>query len=305
MRGLNSAEFGEQHSVFALEYDLADGTRGVAVVTSAGAKVADLPTIAEKPARLPSPELFIVGKTGMDAAVIRPHDFDPARKYPVLLYVYGGPAGKEVWSSPWRYVTQQCFADAGFIVAVADNRGTPGRDRAWIRAIKDNAIDIPLADQIEALQALGAKVPQMDLKRAGVYGWSFGGYFSAMADNRRPDVFAAGLAGAPVVDWQDYDTFYTERYMGLPAANAKGYEASNVLTYAANLSRPLLIVHGITDDNVYFEHSMKLTLALLKAGKPYELLLLPGTHMLADETLRARETERQLEFFRDHLGEPQ
>jgi dipeptidyl-peptidase-4 len=125
-----------------------------------------------------------------------------------------------------------------------------------------------------------------------------------MATMRRPDVFAAGIAGAPVVDWQDYDTYYTERYMGLPQANAEGYRKSNVLTYVAQLNRPLLIVHGVTDDNVHFEHTMKLALALLKAGRSYDLLLLPGTHMLADDLLRARETERQMDFFAAHLGGP-
>jgi dipeptidyl-peptidase-4 len=170
--------------------------------------------------------------------------------------------------------------------------------------VKGNAIDIPLQDQVDALQALGVRVPQMDMARVGVFGWSFGGYFSAMATIRRPDVFAAGIAGAPVVDWQDYDTYYTERYMGLPDANADGYRKSNVLTYVDQLNRPLLIVHGVTDDNVHFEHTMKLTLALLRAGKPYDLLLLPGTHMLADDLLRARETERQMDFFAAHLGSP-
>jgi len=107
-----------------------------------------------------------------------------------------------------------------------------------------------------------------------------------------------------VVDWQDYDTHYTERYMGLPSTNAEGYRKSNVLTYAADLKRPLLIVHGVTDDNVHFQNTMQLTLALLRAGKPYELLLLPGTHMLADEVLRARETERQMNFLAQNLGAP-
>ncbi|HKD24004.1 MAG TPA: S9 family peptidase, partial [Rhizomicrobium sp.] len=209
---------------------------------------------------------------------------------------------KMVWAAPRQYFVQQCMADRGYIVAVSDNRGTPGRDAAWIRAVKDNAIDIPLEDQVEALQALGKLVPQMDLARAGVYGWSFGGYFSAMATIRRPDVFAAGIAGAPVVDWQDYDTFYTERYMSTPQENVDGYRKSSVLTYADKLERPLLIVHGVTDDNVYFQNTMQLSLALLRAGKPYELLLLPGTHMLADELIRARETERQMDFFAEHLG---
>jgi dipeptidyl-peptidase-4 len=209
-----------------------------------------------------------------------------------------------VWGARRLAFANQCLADEGFVVATLDNRGTPGRGRDWFRAIRNNAIDIPLDDQVAGLQALGAEYPEMDLSRVGVTGWSFGGYFTAMAVMRRPDMFAAGVAGAPVVDWQDYDTFYTERYMGLPQDNEAGYRASNVLTYANQLARPLLLVHGVTDDNVYFEHTMKLTLALLRAGKPYELMLLPGTHMLADPKLRASESARVAEFFRTHLGEP-
>ena len=299
--GFNTGAFGDQHAVFAHAYNLGDGSQGVDVLSREGKKIASLPSVAEAPPFMPKPEHFTVGSHDFDALVLKPRDFDPAKKYPVILSVYGGPAAKTVWASPRQYFQQQCMADRGYIVAVSDNRGTPGHDAAWMRAIKNNAIDIPLEDQIDALRGLSKRVPQMDMARVGVFGWSFGGYFSAMATIRRPDVFAAGVAGAPVVDWQDYDTFYTERYMGLPAENADGYRKSNVLTYAANLERPLLLVHGVMDDNVHFQNTMQLTLALLKAGKPYELLLLPGTHMLADELLRARETERQMDFFAEHL----
>ena len=303
-RGLNAGQFGEQHAIFTHSYNLVDGSHGVDLLSRDGKTIAELPSMAEKPPFMPAPDYFTVGKLGFDAMVLRPHDFDPKRKYPVILSVYGGPAAKLVWAAPRNYFANQCMANRGYIVATSDNRGTPGRDSAWFRAVKDNAIDIPLQDQVDALQALGTRVPQMDLSRAGVFGWSFGGYFSAMATIRRPDVFSAGIAGAPVVDWQDYDTYYTERYMGLPDANADGYRKSNVLTYVDQLNRPLLLVHGVTDDNVHFEHTMKLTLALLKAGKPYDLLLLPGTHMLADDLIRARETEKQMDFFATHLGGP-
>ncbi|HLY07659.1 MAG TPA: DPP IV N-terminal domain-containing protein [Rhizomicrobium sp.] len=301
-RGLNAGQFGGQHAVFAHEYNLPDGSHGVDILSRDGRTIATLPSMAETPPFMPAPDFFTVGKLGFDAVVLRPGHFDADRRYPVILSVYGGPAAKMVWASPRNYFTQQCMADHGYIVAISDNRGTPGRDSAWFRAVKGDAIDIPLEDQVDALQALGARVPQMDMARVGVFGWSFGGYFSAMATMRRPDVFAAGIAGAPVVDWQDYDTYYTERYMGLPQTNPDGYRKSNVLTYVDQLQRPLLIIHGVTDDNVHFENTMKLTLALLRAGKPYDLLVLPGTHMLADDLLRARETERQMDFLAGHLG---
>ncbi|MGH6876500.1 MAG: DPP IV N-terminal domain-containing protein [Rhizomicrobium sp.] len=301
-RGWNAGKFGEQHAVFAHAYNLADGSQGVDILTRDGRKVAALPSAAEAPPVMPHPQYFEIGAKQFDSLVVRPGKFDPARKYPVILSVYGGPAAKMVWDVPRQYFADQCMADLGYVVAVSDNRGTPGRDAAWIRAVKGTAIDIPLADQITALKGLGAHVPQMDLRRVGVFGWSFGGYFSAMATIRRPDIFAAGVAGAPVVDWQDYDTYYTERYMGLPQENEAGYRASSVLTYAADLQRPLLVVHGVTDDNVYFQNTMQLTLALLRAGRPYDLLLLPGTHMLADDLIRARETEAQMRFLAEHLG---
>jgi dipeptidyl-peptidase-4 len=303
-RGVHGASFGrEQHAIFAHAYNLADGAAGTDVRDARGVTIAALPTAAEKPAFMPTVEYLTVGEREFDALVVRPRDFDPARRYPVILAAYAGPASKQVLAAPRLSFERQCMADRGFIVATLDNRGTPGRDRAWLRAVKGNAIDIPLEDQVEGLGAIAERVPQMDVARTGVVGWSFGGYFAAMAALRRPDVFAAAVAGAPVVDWEDYDTYYTERYLQHPAENPQGYRASNVLTYADRLERPLLIIHGVTDDNVYFQHSMKLVDALLKAGKPYELLLLPGTHMLADPAIRRSQSERLMTFLEKHLGD--
>ena len=122
-----------------------------------------------------------------------------------------------------------------------------------------------------------------------------------MATIRHPEPFRAGVAGAPVVDWQDYDTAYTERYLGTPQAQPEAYRISGVLTYASGLARPLLILHGVTDDNVYFEHTMKLTQALMQADKRYNLMLLPGTHLLPDPVIRERVDEARAAFLTDHL----
>jgi len=225
----------------------------------------------------------------------------------VILSVYGGPIFQKVLQSARAYLIEQWLADHGFIVVSIDGRGTPGRGRAWERAIKGNLIRIPLADQVEALRALAAEHPEMDLSRVGVYGWSFGGYFSAIAGMQRPDVFLAAVAGAPVVDWHDYDTHYTERYMDLPESNPNGYKAASVLTYAARLKIPLLIVHGTVDDNVYFLHSMKLCEALFRAGKPFEFLPLAGfTHMVPDPLVTASLYHRIEAFLERHVarGEP-
>ena len=164
---------------------------------------------------------------------------------------------------------------------------------------------MPLADQVAGLKALGAKFPEMDLDRAGIFGWSFGGYFSAMAVMREPDVFKVGVAGAPVADWLDYDTHYTERYMGLPEANADGYAKSSVLTYAKDLRRPLLIVHGTADDNVYFSQALKMSDALLRAGRPHEFLPLAGaTHMVRDPQMTDRLYTRIMAYLAAELGKP-
>jgi len=201
-----------------------------------------------------------------------------------------------------RFRLAQWFADRGYIVVSMDGRGTPFRGRDWHRSVKHDLITLPLADQAGGLQRLGARYPEMDLERVGVYGWSFGGYFSAMAVMQRGDVFHAGFAGAPVVDWQDYDTHYTERYLGLPQDQPEAYRVSNVLTYADKLERPLLLLHGTADDNVYFAHTLKLTDALFKAGKTFEVLPLPGfTHMVTDPLVTRRLYERILDHFDRHL----
>ncbi|MCH7797675.1 MAG: DPP IV N-terminal domain-containing protein [Planctomycetes bacterium] len=237
------------------------------------------------------------------AVLVRPRDFQEKRTYPVIVHVYGGPTGVMVSKSSRRYLLDQWIADHGYIVVSIDGRGTPRRGRDWQRAVKHNLIDVPLQDQVDAIKFLGAQFDEMDLSRVGIYGWSFGGYFSAMAVLRRPDVFHAAVAGAPVVDWMDYDTHYTERYMGLPRDNPTGYEASNALTWAADLERPLLIVHGTADDNVYFMHSLKLADALFRAGRPYELLTLAGsTHMVPDPQVVQSLYTKIMDFFETALG---
>jgi len=296
-RGIHDAQFGRQHDVFVHGYNLADGRKGVDLWRRSGERVATLPSAAAEPPALPAVDYLTAGDREFDAQIVRPHDFRAGRTYPVILSVYAGPSSKQVWAAPRLSFERQCLADQGYLVVTIDGRGTPGRGRAWLRAVRGDLITIALEDQVAGLAALAARFPEMDMSRVGVMGWSFGGYFSAMAAMRRPDIFAAGVAGAPVVDWEDYDTHYTERYLGLPAENADGYRRSNVLTYAADLARPLLVVHGLTDDNVYFQHTAKLADALLAAGRPYELVLLPGTHMLNDPALRTRELERVADFF--------
>lgn len=240
------------------------------------------------------------------SVLVRPEDFDDALHYPVIVHVYGGPHKQMVERAARDRLLDQWLANQGFVVVSIDGRGTPNRGREWERAIRGNFIDQPLSDQAFVLEVLGDRFPALDLERVGIYGWSFGGYFSAMAVMRRPDVFDAGAAGAPVTDWHDYDTHYTERYVGHPEEFPEAYEVSNVLTYAADLERPLLILHGTADDNVYFVHGLKMSNALLRAGIEHEFLPLAGqTHMVSDPDVVVPIYRRHVEFFEEHLGTPE
>ena len=308
--GQYGAAFGKSDSVFVESSARVDGTMAWTVKNVEGRVLGSIKSVAERPKELPRIELMSV-KAGADGSefrcvVIKPRDFDPSKKYPVVNQVYGGPISNVVNAAGMGYVLHQWLADRGFIVVSIDNRGTPRRGRAWERSIKNNLIDGPLQDQCDALAALGAKVPQMDLKRVGISGWSFGGYFSAMAAMRRPDVFACGIAGAPVCAWEDYDTHYTERYMGLPEKNPEGYKAANVLTYCKDLTVPLLLIHGTADDNVYFMHALKMSNAMFRAQRSFEFLPLAGfTHMVPEPEVTTALQTRMEQFLKKSLGGPE
>ena len=297
--GRHLAVSGDNKETFLHRFDLLDGRAGWEVVRSTDAKqVATLPSVAERPSSLPKVELLRTeGPRPMDAAIVRPRAFKKGERYPVVLDVYAGPHHKQVLAQPDRYMIDQWMADRGYIVVLLDGRGTPGRGRDWERAIRGNLIKAPLEDQIAGLEALARHEPAMDLQRVGVVGWSFGGYFSAMAAMQKPETFRCAVVGAPVVTWENYDTFYTERYLGLPSENVDGYRASSVLTYAKDLRRPILLIHGLTDDNVYAQHSMQLADALFNAGKSFNFLPLLGTHMVSEPVLRLRRQTRIMEFF--------
>ena len=293
-----------RHGGVVIDTLLRAGGRRAVAITPDGAR--ELPSAAERPRLVPTTALETVGLDGRvhHVAITRPRAFDPARRYPVLLKVYGGPHAVTVEAGRDAYVMDQWYADAGFIVVRSDGRGTPHRGRAWERAILRDLGSVPLADQVAALRAVGARHAELDLDRVGVYGWSFGGYLATLAVLLRPDVFRAAVAGAPVTDWALYDTAYTERYMKTPAANPDGYRAASALSHAAQLERPLLILHGITDDNVHFAHSLALIEALYVAGKRAEVITLSATHMLPDPRLSLAREQVQVEFFRQHLGPP-
>jgi dipeptidyl-peptidase-4 len=275
-----------------------------------GSVVGELPSVAASPPFVPRVEITKIGSgAGFYAALVRPQKFDPKKRYPVIVNVYGGPlqpfSSGMVTAFMERWLLAQWIADQGFIVVSLDGRGTPGRGHDWERAIGKHFGSVPLADQVAGVQALGKKYRELDLDRVGIYGWSFGGYLSALGVLRRPDVFQAAVAGAPPTDWLDYDTHYTERYLGLPETDPEAYTEGSLLTYAPDLQRPLLLIHGTGDDNVYFRHTLKLADALFRAGKDFELLPLSGmTHMTPDPVVTERLYSRIVSFFQLHLGKP-
>jgi dipeptidyl-peptidase-4 len=304
--GVHSAAFSKNHATVVEQAMLPDAMPRTTVRLAGGRRADELPSVAEDPPFVPRAELLKVGKgPGFHAAVVRPRDFDGKRRYPVIVDVYGGPQHSQVLAVMGTRLLDQWLADQGFIVVSIDGRGTPGRGRDWERAIAGRFGSVPLEDQVAGLRALGRRFPEMDLDRVGIVGWSFGGYLSALAVLRRPDVYKAAVAGAPVTDWFDYDTHYTERYLGVPDAGAAAYKEASLLTYAADLRRPLLLIHGTADDNVYFRHTLKLANALFRAGKDFELLPLPGlTHMVPDPVVTERLWSRIVKHFHEHLGQP-
>jgi dipeptidyl-peptidase-4 len=241
---------------------------------------------AEQPPLRTSPRFLRVGAHDLAVGVVLPRDHAPGTPLPVLMLPYGGPHRREAMDRPERWLEAQWIADQGFAVVKADGRGTGGRGAGWDRAVRDELAAVPLDDQVEALQAVAKEVPDLDLTRVGIHGWSFGGYLAALAVLRRPDVFHAAVAGAPVTDWRLYDTFYTERYLGLPAEADDVYERNALTGDAPGLRRPLLIMHGLADDNVVVAHTLRLSAALLESGRPHDVLPLTGvTHMTPQETV--------------------
>ena len=259
-------------------------------------------SLAEEPLVAPTPDFHVVGERDIRSAVLFPagHDGSPL---PVLVDPYGGPHAQRVQRTRAQFLTSQWFADRGFAVVVADGRGTPGRGPVWERAVAGDLAGPVLDDQVDALEAIAADDDRLDLSRVAIRGWSFGGYLAALAVLRRPDVFHAAVAGAPVTDWRLYDTHYTERYLGNPEANPEVYKRADLCAESASLTGPLLLIHGLADDNVVAAHTLVLSRSLLEAGRPHSVLPLSGvTHMTPQEEVAENLLLVQLAFLKNALG---
>ncbi|MEW1870294.1 prolyl oligopeptidase family serine peptidase [Streptomyces caelestis] len=272
-----------------------------------GKPTATVPSYAEDPGMSPRVTLTQGGARRIPCAVLMPRDYAGDTPLPVLMDPYGGPHGQRVLAAHNPHLTSQWFADQGFAVIVADGRGTPGRSPAWEKSVRDDLADVVVQDQVDALRALVADFP-LDLDRVAVRGWSFGGYLAALAVLRRPDVFHAAVVGAPVTDLRLYDTHYQERYVGHPDEQPEVYRRNSViddagLVGAAEPHRPMMIIHGLADDNVVVAHSLRLSSALLAAGRPHEVLPLSGvTHMTPQEEVAENLLRLQLGFLKRSLG---
>ncbi|TCB97626.1 S9 family peptidase [Micromonospora zingiberis] len=276
-------------------------------VRQADREVGPLRSLAATPSYSPLPLLERVTDRRLPSAVLYPDNHVTGRRLPVLLDIYGGPGHQEVVAARAAWLERQWWADAGFAVVVVDNRGTPGVAPSYEKAIHRRLADVILADQVEALNALADKHPDLDLDRVAVRGWSFGGWLAGLAVLRHPELFRCGIAGAPVSDWALYDTAYSERYLGLPDDGTDVYAHHSLIELAAEPvldpaeARPLLLVHGMVDDNVVAAHTLRLSAALLATGRPHSVLPLPGATHLAAGGLAERLLRLELAFLRTHL----
>jgi dipeptidyl-peptidase-4 len=275
-------------------------------VRRGGADAGEIASYAQTPVITPQVQLLTVGEHALRCALVLPRGYRPGtgdgRRLPVLLDPYGGPAGQLVLSAQDMYLVPQWFADQGFAVLIADGRGTPGRGPDWDRLIRYDEATPNLEDQVDALDAVAAAHPELDTSRVAIRGWSHGGFLAALAVLRRPDVFHVAVAGAPVTDKALYDTHYTERYLGLPDEHPEAYAHNSLIADAPKLRRPLMLIHGFADDNVLIAHTLRLSTALLAAGRPHTVLPLSGiTHAPLQEEVAENLLLLQVDFIKRAL----
>lgn len=258
---------------------------------------------------LPLPEYFrITSKEGLDfqCSMLKPRDFDPAKRYPVLVYVYGGPHAQVIrngWGGT-RYLWHAYMADRGYIIFSLDNRGSYGRGPEWENWVLKKMGQFELDDQLAGVEYLKT-LPYVDPSRIGIWGWSYGGYMTSLAMFKAPGVYRAGAAVAPVTDWRFYDTIYTERYMKRPEDNEDGYHDGSPVNFVDGLQGAFLLVHGTSDDNVHLANSFALIDALIKAGKDFDMMVYPRKlHGIRGKQARVHLFRRLTRFFDDNLLPP-
>ncbi|AIA02155.1 S9 family peptidase [Streptomyces noursei] len=286
------------HAVHVLGDDDGPGRRSPEAIAS----------LAEEPLVVPRQTHLRLGERQLRAVLYFPSWHRPGTgKLPVLLDPYGGPALQlAVRARGWSGCVSQWFAEQGFAVLVADGRGTPGRGPRWEKEVHGDQLGPALADQVDALRAAGERFADLDLGRVAIRGWSFGGFLAAAAVLHHPDVFHAAVAGAPPTDMRLYDTHWKERFLGHPDEVPENYARCSLVGKGHLLRRPLMLVHGLADDNVAVAHTLRFSAELLAAGRPHTVLPLPGaTHLPADDAVNANLLRAQRDFLKEALPAPE
>jgi len=261
--------------------------------------------LTERPVVEARPRFLVLGERELRAALYLPSTYEPGpRRLPVIVHSYSGPGLQTVVrAAAWYHAVNQWFAEHGFAVLSVDGRGTPGRDRAWETAVHGDQLHPVIEDQTAALHAAAELLPELDLNRVAIRGWSFGGYLAAGAVLHRPDVFHAAVAGAAPSDLRHYDTHWKERFMGHPDVRPDHYERCSLVAHAHKLTRPLTLVHGTGDDNVVFAHTLRLSSALLGAGRPHTVIPLAGaSHLVTQEGVIDNLLRLDLDFIKKALS---
>ncbi len=279
-------------------HDIPPATRLVDAVTgTVAAEIAASDTKGQDALGLARTELFTFpsadGKTTLHGLIQFPSGFDPARKYPVLVPVYGGP-GSASRTARETFVAANPLAEYGFLVVTLDSRSAPGRGKRTLDQVYLKLGQAEVDDMAAGIRALASR-PYVEASRVGIYGTSYGGYVSAMALFRHPDLVAAAAASSPVTAWEHYDTIYTERYMWKPQQNAAGYDAGRLMTHVKQLKGRLMLYYGTADNNVHPSNTMQLVAALQEAGKSFDLQVGP------DRGHSGLNVDRMMEFFVEHL----
>jgi dipeptidyl-peptidase-4 len=309
--GVHSAVFGADLAVIGSAVFGEPGSTARVVRLDEDGDLKDLCTVrnvAEVPELTLNATMVRLGERALRGVLLLPNGHTPGTRLPVLLDPYGGPHAQRALAAHNSHLASQWLADQGFAVLVVDGRGTPGRGPEWDRAIHRDFAGPTLQDQVDALHAAAAAHPDLDLSRVAIRGWSYGGYLAALAALRRPDVFHAAVVGAPVTDWRLYDTCYTERYLGHPDAEPEVYRRNSLVVGTepsgwAERHRPMMVIHGLADDNVVAAHTLRLSSALLAAGRPHEMLPLSGvTHMTPQEVVAENLLLLQVDFLKRSLG---
>ncbi|MGW1075950.1 prolyl oligopeptidase family serine peptidase [Streptomyces sp. NPDC002537] len=269
-----------------------------------GEPVGSVGSLSADPLVVPRPEFLTLGERGLPGTLFLPSWHEPgARKLPVLLCPYAGPGMRlAVRARTWTACVAQWFAEQGFAVLTVDGRGTPGRGPAWEKAVRGDQLTPVLEDQIDGLRAAAAHCPDLDPERVGIRGWSFGGTLAAAAVLRHPDVFHAAVSGAAPSDQRLYDTHWKERFLGHPDEEPGNYDRSSTIGDAPLLRRPLLLAHGMADDNVAAAHTLRMSAALLAAGRPHTVLPLAGVTHAANGDAAGQLLLFELDFLKNALN---